>query len=48
MIEDRPGHLMKQGRYGRHPTAPFGIKLFDLPELLRESLLPLGGIQPVN
>jgi hypothetical protein len=48
MIKDRPAHLMKQGAYGRRPTEAFSIKLDALPELLRKSLGPAGGIQPVT
>jgi hypothetical protein len=48
MIKDRPKHLMNQGAYGRMPAEPFAVNLDLLPELVRKSLGPLGGIQPVT
>jgi hypothetical protein len=48
MIKDRPKHLMNQGVYGRIPAEPFSVKFDVLPELVRKSLGPLGGIQPVT
>jgi hypothetical protein len=48
MIKDRPAHLLAQNDYGRLPAAPFSVRFAALPELLRASLGPLGGIQPVT
>jgi hypothetical protein len=48
MIRDRPKHLMTQAAYGRIPAEPFSVKFDALPTLVRKSLGPLGGIQPVT
>jgi hypothetical protein len=48
MIKDRPKHLMNQGAYGRIPAEPFAVHFDILPELVRKSLGPLAGIQPVT
>jgi hypothetical protein len=48
MINDRPKHLMNQAAYGRIPAEPFAVRFDALPELVRKSLGPVGGIQPVT
>lgn len=48
MIRDRPAHLLESPEYGRLPTTPFSVASDVVPELVRESLGPLGGIQPVT
>jgi len=48
MIKDRPKHLLDQAGYNLLPTEPFRIEFDALPELLRNSLGPLGGIQPIT
>lgn len=48
MIKDRPKHLLDQPGYNVFPNEPFRIEFDALPELLRKSLGPLGGIQPVT
>ncbi len=39
---------MKQADYKKLPGKPFRVSFDSLPELVRESLGPLGGIQPVT
>ena len=48
MINDRPAHLQNQPDYRTLPEKPFAVSYDALPELVRISLLPLGGIQPVT
>jgi hypothetical protein len=48
MIKDRPKHLMNQATYGRIPAERFAVRFDILPELVRKSLGPLAGIQPVT
>jgi hypothetical protein len=47
MIKDRPAHLLNQPDY-KLPTKPFRVNFDVLPELVRKSFGPLGGIQPVT
>src|SRR6266404_7554686 len=48
MIKDRPAHLLGQNDYKRLPSEPFAVDFAALPDLIRESFAPLGGIQPVT
>jgi hypothetical protein len=48
MIKDRPTHLLNQADYKKLPEKPFGVDFDALPELVRKSFGPLGGIQPVT
>jgi hypothetical protein len=48
MIKDRPKHLLDQDDYKKLPAKPFAVQFDALPELVREALGPLGGIQPVT
>lgn len=48
MIKDRPAHLLAQVDYKPLPDRPFQISFDALPELLRRSLGPLSGIQPIT
>src|SRR5258706_2839798 len=48
MIKDRPAHLLAQDDYKKLPTEPFAVDFATLPDLIRESFAPLGGIQPVT
>ena len=47
MISDRPKHLLDQDDYKRLPTKPFAVTFETLPELVRQAIGQLGGIQPV-
>ena len=47
-IKDRPQHLLDQKEYIRLPSNPFAVAFDVLPDLLRQSLGSLGGIQPVT
>lgn len=48
MIRDRPASLLAMPEYGHLPATPFSVGFNALPELVRTSLGPLGGIQPVT
>jgi hypothetical protein len=48
MIKDRPTHLLNQADYKSLPAKPFRVKFEALPEMVRKSLGPLNGIQPVT
>jgi hypothetical protein len=48
MIKDRPAHLLAQAGYKALPAKPFHVNFASLPELMRNSLGPVGGIQPVT
>jgi hypothetical protein len=48
MIKDRPAHLLNQPDYKKLPPKPFHVDFNALPELVRKSFGPLGGIQPVT
>jgi hypothetical protein len=48
MIKDRPAHLLNQPNYKKLPETPFAVDFGALPELVRKSFAPLGGIQPVT
>ena len=48
MINDRPAHLLDQDNYRQLPASPFGVQFDVIPELIGQSLGPLGGIQPVT
>jgi len=48
MIKDRPTHLLDQPGYKKLPEKPFAVDFDALPELVRQSFAPLGGIQPVT
>jgi hypothetical protein len=48
MIDNRPKHLLDQKDYKQLPRAPFAVEFGALPDLVREALGPLGGIQPVT
>jgi hypothetical protein len=48
MIDNRPKYLLDQEDYKRLPTKPFAVQFDALPELVREALGPLGGIQPIT
>ena len=48
MIKDRPTHLLNQPDYKKLPAKPFSVNFQALPDLVKESLGPLGGIQPVT
>src|SRR3984893_9806317 len=48
MIKDRPTHLLNQPDYKKLPPKAFHVDFDALPELVRKSFAPLGGIQPVT
>jgi hypothetical protein len=48
MIKDRPAHLLAQAYYTAFPKTGFRVHFDALPELVRKSFGPLGGIQPVT
>ncbi len=48
MIKDRPAHLLGQDDYEKLPRQPFTVAFEAVPDLIRESFAPLGGIQPVT
>lgn len=48
MINNRPKYLLDQHDYRQLPQKPFAVDFGALPELVREALGPLGGIQPVT
>lgn len=48
MIKDRPEHLLAQRDYKPLPDRPFQVSFDALPELLRRSLGPRSGIQPIT
>ena len=48
MIDNRPQHLLDQDDYEKLPAEPFMVDLGALPDLLRQALGTLGGIQPVT
>ena len=48
MIENRPKYLLDQDDYKKLPAKPFAVDFEVLPELVRQALGPLGGIQPVT
>ena len=48
MIKDRPAQLLNQADYKRLAAKPFRVNFDALPELVRTSFGPLGGIQPVT
>jgi hypothetical protein len=48
MIADRPEYLLDQDDYRKLPEKPFAVDFETLPELVRQALGPLGGIQPVT
>lgn len=48
MIADRPKYLLDQEDYKKLPIKPFAIDLGALPDLVRQALGPIGGIQPVT
>ena len=48
MIKDRPKGLLARPEYSHIPPLPLAVSLETVPELVRASLGPLGGIQPVT
>lgn len=48
MIDNRPTHLLDQEDCKQLRGAPFAVEFGALPDLVREALGPLGGIQPVT
>jgi hypothetical protein len=44
LINDRPTHLLGQADYKKLPEKPFAVDFQALPELVRKSFAPLGGI----
>lgn len=48
MIEKRPASLLADASYCRLPKPPFLLDWTSIPELLRVSMLDLGGIQPLT
>lgn len=48
MIDNRPTYLLDQDDYQKLPTKPFAIDFGTLPDLVRQALGPIGGIQPVT
>lgn len=48
MIKDRPTHLLDQGDYKNLPAKPFHVNIGAIPELVRKSVGPVGGIQPIT
>jgi hypothetical protein len=48
MINNRPKHLLNQDTYKELLTKAFAVHFETLPELVRQALGPLGGIQPVT
>jgi len=48
MIDNRPKHLLDQDDYKKLPAKPFAVDFATLPELVRQALGPLGGIQPIT
>ncbi|WP_312809270.1 endonuclease domain-containing protein [Agrobacterium cavarae] len=48
MIEDRPAALKNRVEYFTLPTKPFFLSWNWVPELVKASLVPLGGIQPIT
>jgi hypothetical protein len=48
MIKDRPAHLLAQPDYKALPQKAFGVHFDALPDFVRKSFGPLGGIQPVT
>lgn len=48
MIKDRPAHLLADPDYCNRPAAPYAMDWSAVPELIRASIMDLGGIQPVT
>jgi len=48
MIRDRPAHLLADHAYSHRPKPPYALDWSAVPELVRVSILDLGGIQPVT
>jgi hypothetical protein len=48
MIDNRPKYLLEQDDYKKLPSQPFAVDFEVLPELVRQVLGRLGGIQPVT
>lgn len=48
MIDKRPASLLEDSAYTRLPKLPIEVDWTSIPELLRISMLDLGGIQPVT
>lgn len=48
VIKDRPKHLLSQKLHSRLPQPPLHADWQSVPELVRTSLLQLGGVQPIT
>ena len=48
MIDNLPKYLLNQDDYKKLPAKSFAVDFGMLPELVRQALGPLGGIQPVT
>lgn len=48
MIKNRPAALLANASYRRLPKWPYSVDWTSIPELIRISMLDLGGIQPIT